>query len=110
MAESYLPLNITSVEVVLPTDFDVNRKRVVFRAGEHEFIREIEVRATHLVMVLNMFSVYNKGILYLLPLKGSAHPHSVILGGGSHLKLMGNSYNYDKQVVVFTKPTGVIRT
>jgi hypothetical protein len=61
-------------------------------------------------MVLNMFSVYNKAILYMLPLKGSAHPHSVILGGGGLLKLMGNSYNYDKQVVVFTKATGVIRT
>jgi hypothetical protein len=61
-------------------------------------------------MVFNLFSVYNKAILYLLPLKGSAHPHSLILGGGSLLKLTDNSYNYDKQTVLFTKPTGILHT
>lgn len=59
-------------------------------------------------MVLNLHSTYDKGILYFLPLKGSAHPHSLILAGGSGIQLRGNSFNYDKQVVEFSKFSGLL--
>lgn len=60
-------------------------------------------------MVLNYASVYDKAILYFLPFKSSAHPHSLILKGGSELRLKRGSNNFDNQEVEFVQPQGAIQ-
>lgn len=96
------------MEVVSPTEFDVAAKRTIFIAGQNEFIQAVEVRESHLVAVLNIHSVYDRAILYFLPFKESAHPHSLLLGGGARLQLRSHNHAYHSQLVEFTRPYGCL--
>jgi hypothetical protein len=58
-------------------------------------------------MVLSFFSVYDKNILYFLPLKPNAHPHSLILKAGSRLKLV-KSQGFESQLLQFTQSPGLL--
>jgi hypothetical protein len=92
-----------------PEELDFQNKKCIFKPEKHQFITEIEVRRSHIVMVLNYTSLYDRATLYLLPLKSNAHPHFLILKGGPELRLRKNTYNYDSQEVEFTQPQGLIR-
>lgn len=48
-------------------------------------------------MVLNYASVYDRAIIYMLPFKANAHPHSLILKGSPQLRLRSNTYVYESQ-------------
>lgn len=61
-------------------------------------------------MVLNICYVYDRAILYLLPFKPTAHPHSLILSGGTDLILRAHTFTYNSQIVEFSKPVGCILT
>lgn len=83
-------------------------KRTIFRAGEHEFIREVETRSSHLIAVLNLHSVYDRAVLSFLPFKPAAHPHSLLLAGGPALALRPHAHTYNTQEVEFTRPYGCL--
>jgi hypothetical protein len=89
-----------------PEELDLSKKQCIFAADEHQFITEVEVRHSHLVMVLNYFSVYDRAVLYLLPFRSNAHPHSLILKGGARLQLRSNTNAHDSQLVEFSQPQG----
>lgn len=89
-----------------PEELDYTKKHCIFAADALQFITAIEVRNTHIVLALNYFSVYDRAILYLLPFRASAHPHSLILKGGAQLQLRANTYSYDNQQIEFSQPQG----
>jgi hypothetical protein len=58
--------------------------------------------------VLNLYSVYDRAVLSFLPFKPTAHPHSLLLAGGSPLALRTDTHNYHSQEVEFTRPHGCL--
>jgi hypothetical protein len=106
--DGLLPPAESKQEILPPSEFDVANKRAIFRAGENEFIREIETRSSHLITVLNLYSVYDRAVLSFLPFKAAAHPHSLLLAGGPALALRPHSHAYNTQEVEFSRPYGCL--
>ena len=77
----------TSKPVVSPDQLDLAAKKTIFLPEKDQFIRSVQARSSHIVMIIDFFSVYDRNILYFLPLKPNAHPHSLILKAGARLKL-----------------------
>ena len=76
-----------SLPTVKPQDLDPSAKKTLFVADRNQFIRQVQARNTHLIIVLNFESLYDRASMYFLPCNPQAHPHSIILRGDPGLQL-----------------------
>ena len=91
-----------------PEDLDVTNKKTIFVPDSHQFIREAQAKNTHLVLVQNFESVYDRASLYFLPSNSHAHPHSIIIRGDPRLRLEQMGSNYNSQLVKFSQFQGLL--